>query len=312
MNFLYRIYKLLYNQIGRHLLLGHFPYAYARFYYWKRTNRKINYRCPKNINEKLFWLARYWQHPLIVQCADKLAVRDYVQQCGCSQLLTKIYYIWDNAHNIEIDKLQDRFVLKCNHCGGGKNMIICKDKSKINIDDVRNKADIWLKTTMGIDTAEYHYQYIKPKVYVEEYIGDNNDNRLEIQVFCFNGQPDSILVRNDLGDKADSSFAISYDLSWKRVNYRKNEDMSVDIPKPKRLNEIIQYAKILAQPFPMARVDFYYVDNKIIFGELTFTTSGNVLSNYTEDVINEWGKKLVLPKKLKTKWSKVYKSYKND
>jgi len=43
--------------------------------------------------------------------------------------------------------------------------------------------------------------------------------------------------------------------------------------KPKFMNEMLTCAKKLAQPFPFVRVDFYVNDNKIIFGEMTFSPS---------------------------------------
>ena len=234
-------------------------------------------------------------------------MRDYVKQCGLETLLTRIYAVYENANQINFKELPGRFVLKCNH-GSGFN-IICKDKESLNINDTRKLINQWLGTTIGFDTAEYHYQYIPPKAYVEEYIGDENDERLEIQFFCFNGQANHILVRNDLGDAARQSFAISYDRQWSRVHDRINEDMSITIPRPDNFDKLIEYAERLAKPFPHVRVDFYLVGNNVYVGELTFTTHGNILSNYTEEVLRKWGDELVLPKKLKNKWHKEFKSY---
>ena len=116
------------------------------------------------------------------------------------------------------------------------------------------------------------------------------------------------MVRNDLGVASSKPFAISYDMNWKRSNDRIHEDMSIDIPKPKRFEELVEIANKLASPFPHVRIDMYYVDDKIIFGEMTFSTSGNILWKYREETKKEWGKELVLPKKLNTKWKKIYKS----
>lgn len=285
-----------------------FPFLYAKESYYLRTGKRLDYNNPQNINEKLFWLHRYWQHPLIVRCADKIVVRDYVKDCGLGQLLTKIYKTYRNSDEINLSELPSRFVLKCNHgCG---YVIICKDKDFFNVETAKRKIDQWLSETIGLETAEFHYQYIKPLAYAEEYIGDKNDERFEIQFFCFNGKAKHILLRNDLGDAAKKSFAISYTPDWQRVADRKIEDMSINIPRPKNLSTIIEYAERLAHPFPQVRVDFYLVEDKVYFGELTFTTHGNILENYTEETLDKWGNELILPEKLKTKWSKVYKSYK--
>lgn len=308
MKMFHKLFNKVRRKAAKYVWKKWFPWNYAHYVYWQRTNGKeLSWNHPCDINEKLFWLHRYWQHPLVVLCADKLTMRDYVKQCGLETLLTRIYAVYENANQINFKELPGRFVLKCNH-GSGFN-IICKDKESLNINDTRKLINQWLGTTIGFDTAEYHYQYIPPKAYVEEYIGDENDERLEIQFFCFNGQANHILVRNDLGDAARQSFAISYDRQWSRVHDRINEDMSITIPRPDNFDKLIEYAERLAKPFPHVRVDFYLVGNNVYVGELTFTTHGNILSNYTEEVLRKWGDELVLPKKLKNKWHKEFKSY---
>ncbi|WP_297694396.1 ATP-grasp fold amidoligase family protein, partial [uncultured Eudoraea sp.] len=42
------------------------------------------------------------------------------------------------------------------------------------------------------------------------------------------------------------------------------------IPKPKPLKKMIDSARVLAEDFKYVRVDFYVVDDKLYFGELTF------------------------------------------
>lgn len=288
----------------------HLPYpiyavANSKMVYHNGTGKELNYKKVADFNEKIFWLARYWQHPLIVKCADKIAVRDYVRDCGLDFLLNEILVVYSSADNISLDDLPDKFVLKCNH-GCGFN-IICKDKSLLDITEVKVKVDKWLHTSIGIETAEYQYQHIQPCAYAERYIGDEEDERLEIQFFCFNGKARHILLRNDLGDAAKQSFAISYTRDWKRVKDRKREDMSIDIEKPENLDSMISYAERLARPFPNVRVDFYLVGDRVYFGELTFSTSGNILYNYNDKVLKEWGGELVLPEKIRTKWYKKYK-----
>lgn len=47
--------------------------------------------------------------------------------------------------------------------------------------------------------------------------------------------------------------------------------------RPKELENIFEYSKILSAGFPHMRVDFYIEQNKVIFGECTFFHSaGNV------------------------------------
>ena len=294
--------------VAERFLHGRFPNAYARYYYWKYLGRKLDYKNPQDFNEKLFWLARYWQDPMVVKCADKLAVRDYVIGLGLEKILPRVYAVYHSADEIDFSVLPERFVLKTNHYGGGAHMVLCKDKSMLDEEDARRTIQDGLKAVLGLDTCEYHYQYIEPKAYSEEYIGTES-GKYEIQFFCFNGEARHILVRNDLGDASKESFAISYDMDWQRVHDRKKEDMSIDIPRPKELDEMILIANTLSAPFPQVRVDLYLAGDRIYFGEMTFSTSGNILWNYTDETIKRWGEELTLPAKLPTKWGKEFKSY---
>lgn len=286
------------------------PYNYARLYYWRQTGKCLSYRHPKGWDQKLFWYNRYWQHPLIVKCADKVAVRDYVKECGFESILTKFYGVYDRAEDIDFDMLPDQFVLKTNHSGAGWFINICKDKSSFDCEAARDNVARGIECVSGLEVADYQYQYIKPKIIAEEFIvpSTKEGQRLEIQFFFFNGEAKHILVRNDLGDAAENSFAISYDMNWNRVHDRKIEDMSINVDKPRRYDEMLSIAKKLAEPFPHVRVDLYYVDDRIIFGELTFSTSGKILVNYPDETIQRWGDEWTLPEKLNMKWSDYYKS----
>ena len=87
--------------------------------------------------------------------------------------------------------------------------------------------------------------------------------------------------------------------------------MSIDIPRPAKLDEMIAIANKLASPFPHVRIDLYYVDEQIIFGEMTFSSSGNILWKYPKTIHNKWGEELVLPNKLSIRWKDVFTSYYN-
>ena len=162
--FFYKIIRRIRHWVGRNILFGRFPYTYARYYYWNHLRKKLNYRNPKDINEKLFWLARYWQDPRIVQCADKLAVRDYVKSKGLEHILNEIYAVYETADDIDFSLLPEKFVIKTNHCGGGINMVICEDKSFLDYNAAKHVIARGLKQVVGIETCEYQYNIFNQKL----------------------------------------------------------------------------------------------------------------------------------------------------
>ena len=254
------------------------------------TGRRLSYLHPKNINEKLYWLNRYWQEPLKTQCADKYAVREYVEKKGLGSILVPLIGVWDNAEQIDFNSLPNQFVLKCNH-GSGYN-IICVDKDNLNIEQTKNTLASWMQIDFSSLSHELHYKDIPRKIICEKLLA--NTAPIEYQAWCINGKPESFLVCRKRYEGGYDSW--SYSLDWKRLYDRVVENVE-DLPKPTNLGQIIEYARILSNPFPFVRADFYDVNGKIYFAELTFTPAANFLAAYKESFLWRLGRKLVLPKK---------------
>ena len=62
--------------------------------------------------------------------------------------------------------------------------------------------------------------------------------------------------------------------------------------RPINLERMIACAETLSKPFPFVRVDFYEVQGKVIFGELTFTPTGCMGAYYAKDAYLELGNAL--------------------
>ena len=268
--------------------------------YFLRTRKRWNNENPKDLNEKLFWLARYWRHPLIVKCADKYKVREYLQEKGCGDILNELYTVCDKGEQIDFEGLPQKFVLKCNH--GCSMNIICEDKTKLNKEDAVKQLNKWMRFQDGRG-VEWQYKDREPKIIVEKYLESSDGKMTEYQIFCFNGKPSFFLVRNDLrksqADKENLEFAVSYTIDWKRVYMRKGEEQfDFDLPKPHNYEKMIEYATRFAQDFPQVRVDYYEIDDKLVFGELTFSSHGAIMSNYKDEYIKSLGELLVLPEKI--------------
>ena len=269
------------------------PFHYDAVRYYRIIGKKLDWENPTSVSQKLIWLNRYDQNPLKVKCADKYRVRDYVAECGLDEINVPILGVWDRVEDIEWDKLPNQFVLKTNH-GCGTN-IICKDKSILDIEDAKRKLKEWLKIDFGKICNEQHYSNIQRCILAEEYL-PMGEYPLDYKIHCFNGEPYCFLFYPQHDE--NTCIRVSYSLDWKRKYYIKGEEQyQNEIPKPKFLNEMLEYARILSKPFPYVRVDFYEVDDKLYIGELTFTSFGNMIEYYyTPDVCIDMGNKLILPK----------------
>ena len=175
--------------------------------------------------------------------------------------------VYDNENQIDFDKLPNKFILKTNQ-GSGYN-IVCHDKSKLDVNDTKNKLNLWLKPQSNhyFHAYEWSYKNIKPKIICEKLLEDKNDLK-EYQFHCFHGQPKCIIVVSERKTEAKVDF---YDLNWNRLPLRKKSSPSQkEINKPYCLTEMISIAKKLSNNFPFVRVDLYEVNKQIYTGELTF------------------------------------------
>ena len=270
-------------------------YAYwhkAKRFYFQRTGKHLDYRHPRDINEKMMWLTRYWQHPLKTKCADKYLVREYIAECGLQNLLIPLLGVWDKASDIDFDSLPQQFVLKCNH-GSGFNIIV-RDKATLDIEHTRRQLDQWLATDFDRIAQEIHYRDIPRKIICEKLV--STESPTEYQLRCINGEPINFLVCTKPNGNMNEYRESSFSLTWDRLPIQGDHLPYEIIPCPSCKDDLIAYARTLAVPFPLVRVDFYVVENRVYFAELTFTPSANVVS-YKQEILNEWGNRLTLPKK---------------
>jgi len=235
---------------------------------------KLNIKNPQTFNEKLQWIKLYDKNPLMPQCVDKYKVREYVKSVGCEEILNELYWEGFNPEDIPFDTLPKRFVIKVTH--GSTYNIIVTDKDKLDKQDAINKCKIWIKEKFLPCYGEWFYGIEKPRVIVEKYLEDEKvkGELLDYKVFCFNGQPKLIDVHCG---RFDNHRRNVYDLEWNFLEdvYFKYEHFE-GIEKPKELAKLLEYAKKLSSNFNHARVDFFIVNGKIYFGELTFTNGAGL------------------------------------
>lgn len=271
------------------------PQLLASVLYWHAFGRKLNWKNPKDINEKINWLKFYSDTTLWTRLADKYAVRDYIKECGYEGNLVKLYGKWDNANDIDWDSLPDQFVMKVNN--GSGDIFVCKDKSKIDKEKVASRFDGLLRKKFGNYNGEPHYKGMKPCVIAEELLDSSKqpiktDTLIDYKIWCFDGVPKYVWA---CYNRHEGSVEVAtYDLNWNRhdeksvftCHYKKAQK---DLPRPKSLDLMLQMASRLSEGIPQVRVDLYEVDGKPYFGEMTFTSAGGFNNFYTQEFLNELG-----------------------
>ena len=272
------------------------PTLTSKIYYETKLKKKLDLKNPKTFNEKLMWLKlnTYEKDKLITKCADKYKVREYVENCGCGEILNELIGVYDNVEEIDFEKLPDKFVLKCNHAAGYN--IICQDKSKLDIDKTKRQLKKWLKSDYWKYVAELQYKNIEKKIICEKFLDSKDGNAIEdYKIYCFNGKPlfCMICVGRNLG--RPKYYIMSKEWELMRINPTGiNAPKDFKIEKPKCIDQMYMYAEKLSKPFKFVRADFYDYNERIIFGELTYTPAGCVDGNYTEEALLKLGEMINL------------------
>lgn len=269
-----------------------------------RFHRKLNWKQPKDLNEKIQWLKFNSDITSWTELADKYIVREYVKKLGLENILVKLYGVWEDADKINFEELPDTFVLKTNNSSG--TYILVRDKKNLDIEKTKKQLNQWIKDSKRIISLEIHYFKIKPLIIAEEYISSDkqdikSNSLIDYKVWCFNGEPYSIWICYNR--TPNHTYVGLYDINWKyhpehsvfTDHYRKGE---IVVPKPLVFDEMISACRELAKNHPQVRIDFYVVANKLYFGEMTFTSLGGSMNFYTQEYLLEMGEIVSLTNSL--------------
>jgi len=230
---------------------------------------KLNLRNPKTYNEKLQWIKLYDHNPLMPKCCDKYTVRSFIKDMGCADILNKLIWVGFKPEDIPFDSLPEKYVIKVTH---GSTFNIINDGTKpIDRSIVINNCRKWLRAKFLPCYGEWFYGIEKPRIIIEEYIESEDGQQLkDYKVFCFNGEPHYIRVDTD---RFTNHRDIIYTTNWSPIPgaHMGHGCGEPTIQKPKCLSIMLEYSRKLSSPFKHVRVDFYVINERLVFGEITFT-----------------------------------------
>ena len=132
-----------------------------------------NLSAPEAFNEKILHKMIFDRRRMLTTFADKIAVRDYVQQrLGSTELLSRIYRIFDGPDDLYTFEFPSRFVLKANH-GSGWNYIHHGERPP-NRDALVRLGRLWLSSNYALRQGEWCYNDVPPKLFCEENLAPDN------------------------------------------------------------------------------------------------------------------------------------------
>lgn len=259
-----------------------------------RMGRGLNLENPVLYTEKLQWLKLYDHRPEYTTMVDKYAVKDYVAQKIGAEYVIPLLGVWDRAEDIDFETLPDRFVLKTTHDSG--SYVVCKDKSKLDIPAARKRMAHFLKRKYYDCNREWPYKYVKPRIIAEEYVEDSVTQELrDYKFFTFGGVPKVLYIAQGRG-RGEPTVADFFDMEFNHLPFTIDHDMAPTPPeKPRSFEQMKALAAKLSEGTPQLRVDFYEVDGKVYFGEMTFFHCTGMEAFHPEQWDRQFGDWVILP-----------------
>lgn len=230
----------------------------------KRLGRLPNLDNPTGYNDKIQWLKLYDQTDDHIAACDKFACRELVAGIVGEQCLVPLLFEGTRY------RMQSVFphIAKCNHDSGSA----CHVDNPAQTPAVIARLNKHLGRAYGQGKGEWAYRCISPRrVLVEERLPGPI---VDYKFHCTGGYVRWIQViseRHSKGGPAETILSPAGDVLTLHFdhNMRHVEDVRIH-PGDYALAQLTEIAEMLAAGWRYVRVDLYWIEGGVYFGELTF------------------------------------------
>lgn len=263
---------------------------YISLMYRIHVGKQLNLEKPVGFNEKLQWLKLYDHNPRYIELVDKYKVKNIVADLIGEEYIIPTIGIWDSVEDIDFEELPEQFVIKCTHDSG--SVFVCTDKKNFDINKAKNKLSKALRRNLFYWGREWPYKSVEPKIIAEKYLSNSSGYELiDYKFMCFNGEVKCLFtVTNRFSQK--EMHVTFYDLDWNIMPFKRHYNTdNIPIEKPKSFDTMVELSLKLCKDIPFARIDWYDVDGKPFFGEITLYP-GNGVEEFEpdkwDDILGSW------------------------
>ena len=227
---------------------------------------------PVSSSEKIQYRKLFGNHAFYAVLADKYRVREFVAKRVGDKYLIPILGAFDHLTPETFDDLPDKFIIKCNN--GCKWNRIVRDKGALDVNETVRYFNKQCQQKYSRYSGERHYDYIKPKIIIEELLDDHGGPPWDYNIFSYNSKKGfdfAITISSP-----DSSFYAHFDRDWNLWETNFTDELMKKYAKPKNFDEMINVARLLSEGMDFVRVDLYNIDGNIYFGEITCTPASGL------------------------------------
>lgn len=272
--------------------------SYLKLIFKYRMGHKLDLDNPQTFSEKLQWLKLYDRNPDYTSMVDKYEVKSRVIKLIGEQHVAKTLGVWESPEIIDFSALPQQFVLKTTHGGGNCGVIICKDKSKLDISKTIATLHNSLKQDLYRDSREWPYKNVQKRIIAEEFLEDKETGELrDYKFFCFDGKVKALFIATERQTRPEPYFNF-FDADYKPLDVKQGHPRSEKWPeRPAKFEEMKKIAETLSAGLPHVRIDLYQANGVVYFGEYTFYHFGGIVPFVPESWDRVFGEWLKLPTK---------------
>lgn len=298
-----KLYRFLTDSDYRFLVLagrgfkGDMPAeAFLKRMYRIQTGQVLNLENPVLYTEKLQWLKLYDHRREYTRMVDKYEAKAFVAGRIGPEYVVPLLGVWDRVEDIDFASLPRQFVLKTTHDSGG--IVVCRDKSTLDIPAARKKLRRFHKRNYYAQNREWPYKDVKHRIIAEMYMEDAVQGELrDYKFFTFGGEPKVLYIAQGRGRGGETT-ADFFDMEFRHLDFTIDHEMAPEPPeKPQNFELMKSLAAKLSEGTPQLRVDFYEVNGKVFFGEMTFFHCTGMELFHPEQWNRTFGDWVVLPPK---------------
>lgn len=240
------------------------------YQFFRRMGYWFDLKNPVTYEEKRQYRKIFGNYPFYGQFADKYKVREYVREMGFEENLVPLLGVFDRLEPGLFRSLPKSFIIKTTHSSKWNRIV--HDKEKEDESEIIKYINGFLGKRYSKNCKEYHYDFIKPRVLIEELLFDDGNLPWDYNYFCFHGS--KVFFHDLYVASPDHKKKARFRSDWTCFESNLSEEEMAKYADPPNSGRMAEMAQKLSNIFDFARIDLYNIGGKIFFGEITLTPGG--------------------------------------
>lgn len=253
-------------RLFKNIILLFPPKVRLHLLYVRRFFKILNLESPTTFTEKIQYKKIFDRHEIYPIMASKVESKIHIQKLCPSLQVPKTLCVFRTVNDINNFNSENKFVHKANHTSQTLNFYT--DIKNVDKKQMQKDHSDWLNHDISKTLCEFSYEGIPKVSFAEEFLDFNGNSPDDYKFFVFHGVVKFIQVDYDRFTNHTRNI---YKADWEFLDFEYSHKNKKPVPAvPHFIKDMINYAEKIASGHDFLRVDLYYHNEMIYFGECTF------------------------------------------